>query len=59
VKRFETGLLDFIRTRHADLLNNIRNTGAMPEGDTMATAGRRLQGPVRPHCRGAERREGT
>ncbi len=38
VKRFENELLDFIRTRHTDLLNNIRNSGALPEGDVIATA---------------------
>ena len=37
VKRFENELLDFVRTRHADLLNKVRDTGAMPEGDTLAT----------------------
>jgi F-type H+-transporting ATPase subunit alpha len=38
VKRFETELLDFIRTRHADMLIKIRDTGAMPEGDALADA---------------------
>src|SRR4051794_1345790 len=38
VKRFESELLDFVRTRHADLLNKVRDSGAMPEGDTLATA---------------------
>jgi len=38
VKRFENELLDFVRTRHADLLNKVRDSGAMPEGDTLATA---------------------
>jgi F-type H+-transporting ATPase subunit alpha len=37
VKRFESELLDFVRTRHTDLLNKVRDTGAMPEGDTLAT----------------------
>src|SRR5712671_1588728 len=37
VRRFENELLDFVRTRHADLLNKVRDTGAMPEGDTLAT----------------------
>ncbi|MGH9157797.1 MAG: F0F1 ATP synthase subunit alpha [Acidimicrobiales bacterium] len=30
VRRFETELLDFMRTRHADLLGTIRTTGALP-----------------------------
>ncbi|HEV7525980.1 MAG TPA: F0F1 ATP synthase subunit alpha [Acidimicrobiia bacterium] len=38
VKRFETELLDFIRTRHADLVTKVRTSGAMPEGDSLATA---------------------
>ena len=38
VKRFEIELLDFVRTRHADLLNKVRDSGAMPEGDSLATA---------------------
>ena len=38
VKRFEVELLDFIRTRHADMVNNIRSSGAMPEGDALKTA---------------------
>ncbi len=38
VKRFEAELLDFIRTRHADLMNTLRDTGALPEGDALATA---------------------
>jgi F-type H+-transporting ATPase subunit alpha len=36
VKRFETELLDFTRTRHTDLLITIRDTGALP--DSIATA---------------------
>jgi F-type H+-transporting ATPase subunit alpha len=38
VKRFEVELLDFIRTRHADLVNTVRNSGAMPEGDLLKNA---------------------
>jgi len=38
VKRFEVELLDFIRTRHTDMLNTIRNTGAMPDADAFASA---------------------
>src|SRR5262245_34749104 len=32
VRRFEAELLDFMRTRHTDILNTIRETGALPEG---------------------------
>jgi F-type H+/Na+-transporting ATPase subunit alpha len=38
VRRFEEELLDFVRTRHADLLHNVRNSGALPEGDALANA---------------------
>jgi F-type H+-transporting ATPase subunit alpha len=38
VKRFELDLLDFMRTRFADLLDTIRTTGALPEGDAMENA---------------------
>src|SRR4051812_49189144 len=38
VKQFELELLDFIRTRHTDLLNGIRTSGAMPDGDAMSNA---------------------
>jgi F-type H+-transporting ATPase subunit alpha len=31
VRRFETELLDFMRTRHYDVLNKIRDSGALPE----------------------------
>ena len=49
VKRFESELLDYFRGPHADMLAQIRTTGAVPEGDTLADRGRRLQGPVRRH----------
>src|SRR5579862_4929927 len=38
VKRFENELLDYFRGPHADMLAQIRTTGAVPEGDTLATA---------------------
>ena len=38
VRRFETEMLDYFRTRRADLLTTIRNSGALPEGDAMAQA---------------------
>jgi F-type H+-transporting ATPase subunit alpha len=34
VRRFETGLLEWFRTRHADMLDGIRNGGAI--GDEVA-----------------------
>ena len=38
VKRFETELLDYMRTRHVDLMLKIRDAGDLPEGDALATA---------------------
>jgi len=38
VKRFEVDLLDYLRGRHAALLETIRTTGAIPEGDELAKA---------------------
>ncbi|MEP6626063.1 MAG: F0F1 ATP synthase subunit alpha, partial [Acidimicrobiia bacterium] len=38
VKAFETELLDTFRTRHADLMGTIRDTGAMPDETAMRQA---------------------
>jgi len=38
VRRFETELLDYMRLRRTDLLNTIRTTGAMPDGDDVPKA---------------------
>ncbi len=38
VQRFETELLDYMRTRKADLMLTIRDTGALPGGDALADA---------------------
>src|SRR6476619_665475 len=38
VRRFERDLLDWFRSRHTALLGKIRDTGALPEGDELATA---------------------
>jgi F-type H+-transporting ATPase subunit alpha len=38
VRRFETELLDYMRTRKGDVMNMIRDTGALPESDTLAAA---------------------
>ena len=35
VRRFEADLLDYVRSRHADLLAHIRTTGEMPEDDAL------------------------
>jgi F-type H+-transporting ATPase subunit alpha len=36
VKRFESELLDWFGTRHRDVLDQIRETGNLPEGDKLA-----------------------
>jgi F-type H+-transporting ATPase subunit alpha len=38
VKAFETELLDAFRTRHADLMGRIRDTGALPDEDALRQA---------------------
>jgi F-type H+-transporting ATPase subunit alpha len=38
VRRFEAELLDSMRSRHVGLLAEIRDTGALPEGDALETA---------------------
>jgi F-type H+-transporting ATPase subunit alpha len=38
VKRFEAELHEYIRTRHPDILETIRSTGTLPEGDSVANA---------------------
>jgi F-type H+-transporting ATPase subunit alpha len=38
VRRFESELLEYVRTRHADLLETIRSTGKLPDGDAVKTA---------------------
>jgi F-type H+-transporting ATPase subunit alpha len=35
VRRFEADLLDYVRSRHADVLATIRDTGDLPEGDAL------------------------
>src|SRR5262249_44179311 len=35
VRRFETELIEYARTRHGELLDKIRSTGQMPEGDEL------------------------
>jgi F-type H+-transporting ATPase subunit alpha len=38
VSRFERELVDFVRTRHGDLLRGIRESGALPDGDALGVA---------------------
>jgi F-type H+-transporting ATPase subunit alpha len=38
VRRFESELLEYFRTRRVDLLDQIRASGALPEGDALAAA---------------------
>ncbi|MGQ0825256.1 MAG: F0F1 ATP synthase subunit alpha [Actinomycetota bacterium] len=38
VRRFEIELLEYMRTRHTDLLLHVANTGALPEGEKLVAA---------------------
>jgi F-type H+-transporting ATPase subunit alpha len=38
VRRFEADLLEDFRTRHVDLLDTIKSTGQLPEGDRLEVA---------------------
>ena len=38
VRRFERELLEYMRTRHADMLDTIKSSGNVPEGDTLKDA---------------------
>ncbi|MGH9208498.1 MAG: F0F1 ATP synthase subunit alpha, partial [Acidimicrobiales bacterium] len=38
VRRFERELIEFLRASHSDLLEQIRETGGLPEGDVIAGA---------------------
>ncbi|MBT8206913.1 MAG: hypothetical protein KJO18_01470, partial [Acidimicrobiia bacterium] len=38
VAAFELGLRDFIRSRHAGILETIKSTGKLPEGDELGNA---------------------
>jgi len=38
VRRFETEVLEFMRTRHADLLEHIKTTGTLPADDALRAA---------------------
>ncbi len=40
VRRFETELLEYMRTRHGDILEQVRSTGALPSDDV-------LEAPIR------------
>jgi F-type H+-transporting ATPase subunit alpha len=37
VRRFETELHEYVSTRHAGMLQGIRDTGALPDDDALAT----------------------
>jgi F-type H+/Na+-transporting ATPase subunit alpha len=38
VKRYESELIEFLRTRYSNILDTIRTTGAMPDGDSLEDA---------------------
>ena len=58
VRRFEDELLEFMRTRHADIMTTIRNEGTLPEDKiTQAVAGLHCELPPDPSRRGGRRRD--
>ncbi len=48
VRRFETELLEFARTRHGDLLEGIRSNGKLPEGEALDKAVKGFAGQFQP-----------
>ena len=48
VRRFETELLEYTRTRHGDLLEGIRSSGKLPEGDALEKAVKGFLGQFQP-----------
>ena len=38
MRRFEADLLEDFRTRHVDILDTIKTTGSLPEGDKLEVA---------------------
>jgi F-type H+-transporting ATPase subunit alpha len=38
IRRFEADMHEWFQARHAGLLDQIRNTGTLPEGDELANA---------------------
>jgi F-type H+-transporting ATPase subunit alpha len=38
VRRYETGLLEWFRTRHSDILDAIRTTGVIPDEEALKAA---------------------
>jgi F-type H+-transporting ATPase subunit alpha len=48
VKRFEVELLDWFATRHRDVLDGIRDSGQLPEGDKLAEITQAFKDQFRP-----------
>ncbi len=53
VRRFEAELLDFMRTRKGEIMNTIRTTGALPEGDAIPNAVKEFKAIFQPTDTGA------
>ncbi len=53
IKRFENGLLDFMRVRHADVLETIRSTGNFPSEQAIEAAIKSFKAEFAPSAVGA------
>jgi F-type H+-transporting ATPase subunit alpha len=53
VQRYETELLDYVRTRKADMMLKIRETGSLPDGDALAEAVQDFGATFQPTSAGA------
>ena len=54
VVRFESELLEYVRTRHGNLVDQIREKGEMPEGDSLKDAIRDFEEQFQPSQKGEE-----
>jgi F-type H+-transporting ATPase subunit alpha len=54
VRRFENELLEYFRTRKSDVLESIRTTGALPDGDAVADAVKAFKNEFQPTAAAAE-----
>jgi F-type H+-transporting ATPase subunit alpha len=58
VRRFEQELLDYVRGRHADLLQTVRDSGDVPEGDALKDVIVKFKEIFQPTQQAEEKQEG-
>jgi F-type H+/Na+-transporting ATPase subunit alpha len=59
VRRFEAELLEWVRTRHGDLLETVRQTGALPDDDALEQPVKDFKEQFRPPGEADEARSST